>query len=511
MLRNLPIKKKGLFIVSAPLVLFVLLLATLYGFGASLDRALARTVHSQAVLDKLEAAGGELVAIHGENLQLALLGSSESSSELGTRRDAVRAAARELQAMTADDDHQSRIVAQFVPLAEELLVDLAETQRQLRLALAADEPTRTSRADARTRVAADGRKLQRVLTLSDDLERRERALSVERLERTNRLGRDQRWALLVGGALTLTIALSVGGWAMASMVRRLLLVRDNVARLGDDAELRPLQAGGDEIGLIDRAVHDMVRSLRAQRRDNEMFIYSVSHDLRSPLVNLQGFGNELAGAAVALRAAVAADGVPDELRTRVLGILERDVEVALHYIDLAVQRQARIIDSLLRLSRAGRVEYEWRIVALRPIVEGIVAGLRQQEDLVGAEFVVDDLPLVMGDAAALERVFDNLIANAVKYRAPERPLRLEIGGAAADAGFVRLSVRDNGVGIAPELQDRVFLPFARFAGGEGEGIGLSLARRVVDRLHGRIWLTSEPGVGTTVHLELRAVGSGETR
>lgn len=499
MLRNLPIKKKALFIVSAPLVLFVLLLATLYGFGASLDQALARTAHSQAVLDKIEAAARELVAIHTENLQLALLGSSESTLELGARREAVRAAARELQAMTAQDDHQSRVVAEFVPLAEELLADLAETHRQLR---------QPEAVDGRARAAADDRALQQALRLSDDLEQQERALAVERLERTNRLGRDQRWALLVGGALTLTIALSVGGWAMASMVRRLLVVGENVARLADDRDLLPMQAGGDEIARIDRAVHDMLRALRAQRRDNEMFIYSVSHDLRSPLVNLQGFGNELAAAAVALRAAVTADGVPDELRTRVLGILERDVEVALHYIDLAVQRQARIIDSLLRLSRAGRVEYESRIVALGPIVEGIVAGWRKQEELAGAEFVVDDLPLVQGDAAALERVFDNLIANAVKYRSPQRPLRLEIGGAAAGAGYVRLFVRDNGAGIAPELLDRVFLPFARFAGGEGEGIGLSLARRVVDRLHGRIWITSEPDVGTTVHVELRAVGSG---
>jgi signal transduction histidine kinase len=504
MLRNLPIKKKGLIIVSAPLLLMVALLGTLYSIGDALERATTMTLHSQEVLGKIEAAAGGLVAIHGENLQLSLLGTSESAFELEDRREAVRIAARELQQMTADNEHQSRIVTRFVALADELLLDLTTTYTVLRAA-----PGERGN-DGPTRAAADDRKLQQAIALTDDLKNEERRLAVERLEATNRLGRSRRWALLVGGGLTVLLACLVGGWAMASMVRRLLIIRENVARLATDEPLVPPAGGHDEIGQIDRAVHDMVRSLRAQRKDNEMFIYSVSHDLRSPLVNLQGFGKELEHAAAALRQITSDPAVPAAVSADARRVLDEDVDVALRYIDQAVQRQSRIIDSLLSLSRAGRVEYAWQAVDLGSAVQSIVEALRSQEQLAQIEFVVGDLPAVYGDADALERVFDNLIGNAVKYLSPQRRGRIEVGVHAQQGGSVVLFVRDNGIGIAREHLERAFLPFSRFAGGKGEGIGLSLVRRVVDRHHGRVWLDSEPDVGTTVFVALRAatVASG---
>ncbi len=498
MLRNLPIKKKGLIIVSMPLLMVVALLATLNSISESLERAASRALHSQEVLNKIETAASGLVAIHGENLQLALLGSGESAFATEDRRQGVREAARLLQAMTADDERQSRVVTRFVPLTEELLLDLGKTNEVLR---------RGDRATGSVRAAADDRKLQQALDLTDELKVEERRLAVDRLEQTNQLGRDRRWALLVGGALTLLLACVVGGWAMASMVRRLLVVRVNVTRMAADLPLEPPTGGRDEIGQIDVAVHDLVRSLRAQRNDNEMFIYSVSHDLRSPLVNLQGFGKELGLAAQSLRETVDAAGVPDAVRAAAREVLDLDVDVALRYIDLAVQRQSRIIDSLLSLSRAGRVEYVWRDVELGSTIAEIVAGLRNQSAHAGVEFVVGDLLPVHGDRDALERVFDNLIGNAVKYLSPQRPGRIEIGAQPDVDGMVRLFVRDNGIGIDPAHVERAFLPFARFAGGAGEGIGLSLVRRVVDRHHGRVWLESEPGVGSTIFVCLRAAAA----
>lgn len=498
MLRNLPIKKKGLIIVSAPLLLMVALLGTLYSIGDALERATTMTLHSQAVLGKIEAAAGGLVAIHSQNLQLSLLGTSESAFAMEDRREAVRAAALALQQMTVDNEHQSRIVTRFVALADELLLDLSTTYTVLR------GPPGQPGNEGAARAAADDRKLQQAIALTDELKLEERRLALDRLGDTNRLGRNRRWALLVGGGLTVLLACLVGGWAMASMVRRLLIIRENVTRLATVEPLVPPAGGHDEIGQIDRAVHDMVRSLRAQRSDNEMFIYSVSHDLRSPLVNLQGFGKELAHAAAALRQIVADPAVPAATSAHARRVLDEDVDVALRYIDQAVQRQSRIIDSLLSLSRAGRVEYAWQTVDLAGSVQGIVAALQSQGQLAPIQFVVGDLPAVHGDPAALERLFDNLIGNAVKYLSPQRPGRIEIGVHARQNGTVVLFVRDNGIGIAREHVERAFLPFSRFAGGQGEGIGLSLVRRVVDRHHGRVWIDSEPDVGTTVFVALRA-------
>jgi len=505
MLRNLPIKKKGLIIVSAPLVMTVALVATLFSIGSALERAAASTLHSHAVLAKIEAAGTGLLAIHGENLQLALLGHGETVVEQQDRRAAVREAAHELLQLTADSEQQSRVVTRFVPLADELLTDLAATHALLR---------NGDKAAGAVRAAADDRKLKRAIALTDELKHEERQLALQRLESNNRHGRNRRWALVVGGALTLLLTCVLGGWAMASMVRRLLFVRENVDRLAADEDLHPPTGGHDEIGQIDRAVHEMVRSLRAQRNDNDMFIYSVSHDLRSPLVNLQGFGKELAMAAKTLREVVDVDGVPAPTRTRALEIVDQDVDVALHYIDLAVQRQSRIIDSLLNLSRAGRVEYEWQHVDLQALAAGIVAGLRNQDALAGVEFVVGDLPAVHGDRNALERVLDNLIGNSVKYLSPKRPGRIEVGAeppSGSEPDAVVVFVRDNGIGLAPEHVKRAFHPFTRFTGGDGEGIGLSLVRRVVDRHHGRVWIESEPDVGTTVFVRLRAAASPSVR
>jgi signal transduction histidine kinase len=500
MLRNLPITKKGLIIVSVPLVMTVALAATLFSIGSSLERVASLTLHSHAVLGKVEDAGTGLLAIHGQNLQLALLGHADSVFEIEDRRSAVRIAAHELLDMTADNARQARLVTRFVPLTDELLEDLAATYALLRSG---------EIAAGAVRAAADDRKLQQATALAGELKYEERSLALERLDSTYRLGRSRRWVLLLGGLSSLLLTCLVGGWAMVSMVRRLLIVRQNVDRLAIDAELHAPTGGRDEIGQIDLAVHDMVRTLRAQRSDNDMFIYSVSHDLRSPLVNLQGFGKELAAAAASLRGILDTDVVPDAPRTDIRKILDEDIDVALHYIDLAVQRQSRIIDSLLNLSRAGRVEYVWQRVELAPVVAGIVAGLRNQEAMASVEFVIGDLAAVHGDPNALERVLDNLIGNAVKYLAPQRPGRIEIGmqpstGGDGHDGTVTLFVRDNGVGIGPEHLERVFQPFSRFAGGKGEGIGLSLVRRVVDRHHGRVWIESEPEVGTTVFVRLRA-------
>lgn len=502
MLRNLTITKKGMIVVAAPLLLVVALLATLWSIGTSLEQALAQLLRSQQVLSRLETATAELVAIQSENLQRALIGHSQSRFELTTRRDTVRAAMQNLQEVTSDDERRSDVVANFVSRAEELLRELAETFAMLQEGRI---------PEGAVRAAADNRKLQSVLDLSDELRLEELRLAFERVERTNRLGRDQRWALLVGGALTLLLTGLFGSWAMTSMVRRMLVVRENVRRLTTDSELARPTGGRDEIAQIDRSVHDMVRLLRAQRSDNEMFVYSVSHDLRSPLVNLQGFSRELATAAAELRKLLDDPSLPADVRERGLELLEHDIDVALHYIDQAVQRQSRIIDSLLRLSRVGRVEYAWQRVDLGPLVRGIVASLRNQEALADVEFVVGDLPTVYGDPEALERVFDNLIGNAVKYRSPERPLRIEVGARPDSPGTARIFVRDNGIGLASQHLERAFLPFSRFAGGPGEGIGLSLVRRVVHRHHGRIWMESEVDVGTTVYVTLQmAVAGSET-
>ena len=118
----------------------------------------------------------------------------------------------------------------------------------------------------------------------------------------------------------------------------------------------------------------MADNLGQQKQENEMFVYSVSHDLRSPLVNLQGFSEELSLSCRDLRELFRRDDVPEPVRRRGLQLMDRDIEESIRFIQAAVGRLARIIDALLRLSRAGRVEYQWQEVNLAAAVGKIVDG-----------------------------------------------------------------------------------------------------------------------------------------
>jgi signal transduction histidine kinase len=203
--------------------------------------------------------------------------------------------------------------------------------------------------------------------------------------------------------------------------------------------------------------------------------------------------------------------VPEPVRRRGLQLMDRDIEESIRFIQAAVGRLARIIDALLRLSRAGRVEYQWQEVDLSATVGKIVDALHDSITAKKAQVAVGELPPAWGDPTALEQVFANLIGNAVQYLDPDRPGRIEIDGAAPDGaglppGLRVYRVRDNGLGIPEAYHQRMFTAFSRFHAGsaQGEGIGLALVRRMVERHGGRIWLESAPGVGTTFFVALPA-------
>lgn len=238
-----------------------------------------------------------------------------------------------------------------------------------------------------------------------------------------------------------------------------------------------------------------------------MFVYSVSHDLRSPLVNVQGFTRELVEGTTALRAALEAASLPEAERSHLLAIVDGDIRDSIGFIQSAVTRLSGIVDALLRLSRAGRVELSAQPVPLPDIVERIVRSMRATIEERGAEVTVDPLPTVAGDAVAVEQVLANLVGNALAYLDPARPGRVHVGVDSSDGvppHRVTVFVRDNGLGIPARYMSKLFMPFERLHGNvaQGEGIGLALCKRIVDRLGGRIWAESTEGSGTTFFLSL---------
>jgi len=293
------------------------------------------------------------------------------------------------------------------------------------------------------------------------------------------------------------------------VARRLAAVLSNVHKLGNGQTMAPALEGRDEISSLDRALHDMAEIIAQKDRENEMFVYSVSHDLRSPLVNLQGFSQELALTCTTLRKVLLEQPLPPAVRDKVLGLLDRDADEAVRFIQTAVGRLAGIIDALLQLSRVGRVEYHKQCVDVNTIVRHVVEALRGTLARQKVEIVIQPLRPAWADPTAVDQLFANLIGNAVNYLDPHRSGKIEVGCTEADLApqnSIVYYVKDNGMGIAAEFQEKLFLAFQRLhpAAVAGEGIGLALVRRMVERHNGKIWVQSKVGVGSTFYVALPA-------
>jgi signal transduction histidine kinase len=348
--------------------------------------------------------------------------------------------------------------------------------------------------------------------------------------------RERQQVLIVAAVLGSLAFVAIACWLFTRGVGgRLDLLSDNAKRLASNEPLAPLDTGDDEIARLDRTLHETSRrlleaerlqarfqfdlarragelartneTLRQQTQENETFIYSVSHDLRAPLVNLQGFSKELLHACDDLRKAVRQSSLPKPQREHIERLIDGDIGEALHFLQTAVLRASHIIDALLRLSRVGRVEYRRQQVDVRDIVQRVIDAMQVSIRARRARIVVHTLPRVWGDPTALEQVFANLIGNAVNYLHPERDGIVEIGTAPAPPGVQSLRifyVKDNGLGIPEVALPRLFNAFQRLHGdiAAGEGIGLAMVRRVVERHGGRVWAESMEDVGTTFFLSL---------
>ena len=213
------------------------------------------------------------------------------------------------------------------------------------------------------------------------------------------------------------------------------------------------------------------RELERKNREMEEFVYTISHDLKSPLVTISG----LVGFIRKLLAGGEHNRVPD---------------LALSVEETTLRMREKIED-LLELSRLGRSEAQQERVDLGDVVLSVLHEHRNALDRMGAKISVGTLPTVIGDQRKLARVFDNLVINAMKHAQPEGTLELHIepiGPPSCETSEVGVRVRDNGVGVDASHQERIFELFSRGkTTAEGAGIGLALVRRVMDLHGGRVW------------------------
>jgi PAS domain S-box-containing protein len=273
------------------------------------------------------------------------------------------------------------------------------------------------------------------------------------------------------------------------------LLEESLERLTADLEIRVSERTRD----LEAAMEELHR----KNEEVEAFVYIVSHDLRAPLVNVQGFVRELRDSSTRLTACLNSCSLPEENRATVHEILNDEIAGALHFISASATKFERLINALIGLSRHGRQAYQIVQVDVDEQVANTVATLRQGITEAGAEVEVGRLPPAYADATALGQVFSNLIGNALKYRSPHRSLKVAVGGH-VEEGAVHYWVRDNGLGIPESGKARLFQVFQRLhpQAAPGEGMGLAIVHRIVGRHQGKVWAESQDGEGSTFHFSL---------
>ena len=272
------------------------------------------------------------------------------------------------------------------------------------------------------------------------------------------------------------------------------------------AELEQARAALESVNAnLENIVAARMVDLQAANEEIQRFAYIVSHDLRSPLVNVMGFTSELES----IRQTITdhfggADGraLPETVRVAV----EEDLPEAIAFIRSSTQRMDWLIGAILKLSREGRRVLQPELVPMRSLVEAFQTVLAHQLDEHPAVLDTRDMPDVVSDRMAIEQVFGNLVENAVKYLQPGKPGLIVVRGW-EDGPNLHYAIVDNGRGIDPRDFDRIFDLFRR-AGAQdvpGHGIGLAHTRALVRRLGGTITVSSEPGQGSTFVVTLPRV------
>lgn len=245
--------------------------------------------------------------------------------------------------------------------------------------------------------------------------------------------------------------------------------------------------------------------LDAKNKELESYIYAASHDLRSPLVNIQGFSKRLEKQSEQISDLLANCSVEFEQKSEIEKITNEAVPKALNFIQTNVQKMDVLINGLLQISRTGRIKLYLQEVNTFNLISKIVNSFNYQLAEIGAKVKLERLSPCYGDENQLNQVFSNLIGNAIKYRDTNRELQITISSQLVKTKVI-YKIQDNGVGISPENLDKIWAVFFRVDSSEvdaGEGIGLSLVKRIVEKHKGKVWVESTFGVGTSFFVELQ--------
>ena len=310
-----------------------------------------------------------------------------------------------------------------------------------------------------------------------------------------------------------SVTIAGSGMVIALAGVSIFLVR-RTSRARDEAEAKLRDYNVN----LESTVGERTADLREANDEIQRFAYIVSHDLRSPLVNIMGFTSELEAlrgdifkriarlGRVAALVPSAPEDATDGAEPALEGAdkqLSDDFSEALGFIKSSIARMDRLISAILNLTREGRRQFAPERIDMNELIESIRSTVAHQATEADAEIRVRALPDIVSDRLALEQIFSNLIDNAVKYLKPGVPGDIEIR-ARTKLGFAVFDIIDNGRGIDAKDHQRIFDLFRR-AGTQdkpGQGIGLAHVRALVRRLGGTMTVNSELNQGSTFTVTL---------
>lgn len=254
----------------------------------------------------------------------------------------------------------------------------------------------------------------------------------------------------------------------------------------------------------EQAREELLRTLRDRNEEMENLLYVSSHDLRSPLVNIHGFSQRLGKAATELSSIIDSAVSLEALRDSALPVVRERIPASLGYITTSAAKMDSLISGLLKLSRLGRMPLTPVELDMNKLIASVIVNLTHQATQAHAAVSAGPLPPCAGDEAQISQVFTNLVDNAIKYGRGDRRLEIRITGRIENALAV-YCVEDNGPGIARDHQEGVWGLFARLdpqGPVAGEGLGLTVVKRIVQRHCGRVWLESDQGRGSRFFVAL---------
>ncbi len=248
----------------------------------------------------------------------------------------------------------------------------------------------------------------------------------------------------------------------------------------------------------------LAKTLASKNKELQNFTSIIRHDLGNPLLSIDAFATMLDEYCCQLDQILGKNSASQELKDQISSIVKSDIPEAVSYIQTSAAEMKKLLEGLKQVADVGRRTLNIEPQDMNEIIRQIVGKMSLQFDDCGASVAVESLPACLGDATQLSQIFTNLLSNALKYLDLNRKGSIHISSRVEQEMSI-YCLEDNGIGIAPADKEKVFEIFHRVdpkGPVSGEGLGLTIVGRIIDRHQGRIWLESELGKGSIFYVAL---------